>query len=151
MGFNVKLGINTSPVEKIGKNVEYSIDLVGCVLKEATSVLRPTIMVRSNNDNIMRMNYMDIPFLSRKYFIDDIISVKNGLWEISGHVDPLDTYKDAILANSVILEGTEKTQVNKYLQDQDVFITNCKRLTNIINFPQGLLDTGEFILITAGG
>lgn len=151
MGFDVKLGTSTSPVEKIGKNVNYSIDLVGCVLKEATSVLRPTIMVRSNNDNIMRMNYMHIPFLNRKYFIDDIISVKNGLWEISGHVDPLDTYMEAILSNSVILEGTEKTQINKYLTDQDVFITNCKRLTNILNFPSGLLDTGEFILITAGG
>ncbi len=151
MGFNVKLGINTSPVEKIGKNVSYSIDLVGCVLKEATSVLRPTITVRSNNDNIMLQNYMDIPFLNRKYFIDDIISVKNGLWEISGHVDPLDTYKDAILSNSVILEGTERTSINKYLPDPDVFKTNCKRLTNILNFPSGLSDTGEFILITAGG
>lgn len=150
MGFNIKLGINSSPVEKIGKNVSYTMDIVGCVLKDLTSILRPTITVRTN-DNIVSCNYMHIPVFGRSYFIDDITSLKNGFWEVSAHVDVLETYKDAILNNSVILEGTEKTQVNKYLQDQNVFITNCKRLTNIINFPQGLLDTGEFILITAGG
>lgn len=151
MGFNIKLGVNSSPVEKIGKNVSYTFDFSGCVLKELTSVLRPTIRVRTDNENIMTCNYMYIPFFGRSYFIDDITSVRNGLWDVSAHVDVLETYKDAILNNSVILEGTEKTQVNRYLQDQNVFITNCKRLTNIINFPQGLLDTGEFILITAGG
>lgn len=151
MGFNIKLGVNSSPVEKIGKNVSFDLEFVECVLKDLTSILRPTIRVRTDNDNIMRCNYMHVPFFGRYYFIDDITSVKNGLWDISAHIDVLETYKDAILNNSVILEGTEKTQVNKYLQDQNVFITNCKRLTNIINFPQGLLDTGEFILITAGG
>lgn len=151
MGFNIKLGVNSSPVEKIGKNVSFELEFVGCVLKDYTSVLRPTIRVRTEDENIMACNYMHVPLFGRYYFIDDITSLKNGLWEVSAHVDVLETYKDAILNNSVILEGSEKTQVNKYLQDQNVFITNCKRLTNIINFPQGLLDTGEFILITAGG
>lgn len=150
MGFSVSLGINTSPNEKIGKEVSYSISLAGCILKDMTSVLKPTIQVRCG-DEIMRMNYMNIPFFNRKYFIDDIVSLKNDIWDISGHVDVLDTYMNGILSNSIILEGTENININKYLPNPDVFITNCKHLTNILNFPSGLSDTGEFILITAGG
>lgn len=150
MGFTVNLCRNNSPVEKIGKDLSGGTDIIGCTLKASTSILQPVILIKSNDD-IFNYNYMKIELFNRYYFIDDIVSVNNSIWEVSGHVDVLETYKNEILANSAIMEGSEEVRINKYLPDENIFITNCKRLTNILNFPQGLSDTGEFILITAGG
>lgn len=151
MGFTVRLCNNLSPVEKIGKELDSGVDISNCRLKDSTSVIKPVIQIQSSDSGIPTYNYMYIEAFSRYYFIDDIVSINNNLWEISGHVDVLETYKNDILGNSAILENSEKKAINKYLYDPDVFLVNCKHKTDIINFPSGLLDTGEFILITAGG
>ena len=151
MGLTVTLYNNLSPVEKIGKDLQSGVSITGCTLKDSTSVMQPVIIVKSSNSGIPTYNYMYIAELQRYYFIDDITSVHNGIWEISGHVDVLETYKNDILGNSAIIENTEQVARNMYLYDRDVFQVNCKHKTDIINFPSGLLDTGEFILITAGG
>ena len=150
MGLTVKLYHNNSPVEKIGKDLTDEHIISDVLLKQNTSVSQPILVLNSAQD-IYEYNYMYIPDFERYYFRDDIISVHNNIWEISAHVDPLQSFKDDILNNEAILENTEVVNINKYLQDPDVFVTNCKHKTDIINFPSGLLDTGEFILITAGG
>lgn len=149
MSLTVSLMNNTSPVERIGKDLEAG-PTFDCLFKSGTSILRPTIVIKSS-DNLAMYNYMYISDMSRYYFIDDVVSLHNDIWEISGHVDVLETYKGDILGNEAILENTQVLNANKYLQDNDVFVTNCKHKTDIVQFPSGLLDTGEFILITAGG
>lgn len=150
MAFSVELMVNNSPVEKIGKDLTAGPTLTGVTLKHDCSVLKPVLHILSAS-NIYNYNYMYIPHFSRFYFIDDIISAGQNRWEVAAHVDPLETYKQQILDNSAIIHGTEQTGRNKYLHDQDAFVVNCKHKTDIIQFPSGLLDTGEFILITAGG
>lgn len=150
MSLTAILKVNSSPVEKIGKNLSeglsFSVDL-----KAGTSVLRPVLLLASPAANPLDgYNYMYIEEFNRYYFIDDIRSVRNNMWEISAHVDVLQTYASKILDNSAIIEGTENTGKNKYLRD-DVFVVNCKHKTDIMNFSSGLLDSGQFILITAGG
>lgn len=151
MGLTVNLMHNLSPVEKIGKNLTSGSTFNDCVLKDSTSILAPVLLLSTSDTDITSCNYMYIPAFNRYYFIDDIVSVHNNRWEISAHVDVLETYKNDILGNSAILENTEVNGKNMYLYDDDVFKVNCKHKTDIINFPSGLLDTGEFILITAGG
>lgn len=151
MSLSATLMVNSSPVEKIGKTLSEGL-IFSVNLKEDTSVLRPVLILTTISDTpITGYNYMYIEEFRRYYFIDDIKSIRNNVWEISAHVDVLQTYRDKILSNSVILEGSENTGVNKYLHDDNVFIVNCKHKTDIINFPYGLLDSGQFILITAGG
>ena len=89
MSMSVKLCHNSSPVEKIGKNIDSGTSF-DCVLKADTSVLKPTIILSSNADAIKTYNYMYIDDFKRYYFIDDIVSKNNNLWEISGHVDVLE-------------------------------------------------------------
>lgn len=151
MGFSVRLCHNSSPVEKIGKSLDAGLTIDNCVLKAATSILKPVILLLSDNAEVTTFNYMHIEALGRYYFIDDIVSINNNKWEISAHVDVLETYKGDILANDAILENSEEQAVNMYLYDPDIFKVNCKHKTDIIPFANGLLDTGEFILITAGG
>lgn len=150
MGYNIKLYKTADPANKIGKNLQSEI-LFTCLFKEDTSILHPVVIIRSNRSEISQYNYMYIQELSRYYFIDDIVSVNDNTWKISAHVDVLESFKSQILNNDAIIEGTELTAINKYIYQDDVFVTTCKHKTDIIPFSGGLLDTGEFILITAGG
>lgn len=135
--------------EKLDKTVTEGIT-VNCVLKENTSIIDPVLII-SSTQPVYNYNYVYIPMFNRYYYRTDIRSIGFNRWEFTAHVDVLKTYYEDIISNSAIMEGTEQLQINKYLPDENVFITNCKRLTNIINFPSGLNETGEFILITAGG
>jgi len=61
---------------------------------------------------------MYIAEFERYYFIDDIVSVNNNKWEVSGHVDVLETYKTGILANSAVIR--RQTNIfNTYLNDPE--------------------------------
>lgn len=120
MGFTVKLCHNNSPVEKIGKNIDSGLDITGCVLKETTSILRPVIEIYTTS-NVYTYNYMYISEFERYYFIDDIVSVNNNRWEVSGHVDVLETYSNSILAQEAVIRR-QQNRYNLYLNDPD-FIT----------------------------
>lgn len=131
MSLTVTLYNNGSPVEKIGKTLTNGSDF-SCLLKDATSILRPTIEV-SSSSNLSGFNYMYISDFSRYYFIDDIVSTHNNRWEISAHVDVLETYKTAILANTAVIKRQE-SQYNLYLDDPDFMSYNYDRIQTI-KFP----------------
>ena len=120
MSMSVKLCHNSSPVEKIGKNLDSGTSF-DCVLKADTSVLKPTIVLQTDAAAIKTYNYMYIDDFQRYYFIDDIVSKNNGIWEISGHVDVLETYKNGIKSNKAVIRRQQRVY-NLYLNDPD-FIT----------------------------
>lgn len=117
MSFSVNLYQNESPVEKIGKNLTNSHTISDVVLKRDTSILRPVLLINSAQD-IYTYNYMYISEFGRYYFIDDIRSVNNNMWEISAHVDVLETYKTEILANSAVIKR-QANIFNTYLNDPE--------------------------------
>lgn len=117
-------------------------------LKQETSITDPVIIV--DHENPALYNYVFIPSFNRYYFITDIRSIRNNIWELSMHVDVLMTYKDQIKTCSAIIDTSETIGKSEYMSN-DVYKTLVKDKTDIINFPYGLLDNGEYILITAGG
>ena len=117
MSFSVDLYVNNSPVEKIGKDLTGSHTISGVALKRDTSILKPVLLVNSAQD-IFTFNYMYISEFSRYYFIDDIRSVHDNLWEISAHVDVLETYKSKILANTAVIRR-QSLKYNTYLNDPE--------------------------------
>lgn len=144
----VELMNNQSPVNKINKY------LIGgptydCLLKENTSILRPIIILRTS-DNIASYNYMSIGAFGRYYFIDDIRSVHNDTWEIQAHVDVLETYKDAILANRAIIRRQEN-RFNLYLDDPEFKTFNTEKIQTI-KFPAntGFSKTLKYVLTVNG-
>ena len=117
MSFSVDLYVNNSPVEKIGKDLTDNHTISDVLLKRDTSILRPVLLVNSAQD-IFTFNYMYISEFSRYYFIDDIRSVHDNLWEISAHVDVLETYKSQILANTAVIRR-QSLKYNTYLNDPE--------------------------------
>ena len=70
---------------------------------------------------------MHVPSFSRYYFVNQITFVRNGLYEISCHVDVLESYKDAILnLNCRISRQTQ--EFNLLLPDNEVELRQDSRV-----------------------
>ena len=79
--------------------------LISGVLREASSLIHPSITFTS--DIIPTFNYVYIPIFNRYYYVTDITSIKNKLWQMSLTVDVLMTYKEALLACTGYIDRNE--------------------------------------------
>ena len=138
---------NTSERNAITKTLTNEISVSGS-LREESNIHNPVIMI--NAPSIIGFNYAYIPDFYRYYYLNDITSVRVGLWRLTLICDVLMSFKSAILNSYAIIDHTQTTQITEYMQS-DIWKTTVKDFTEIINFPSGLLETGEYILITAGG
>lgn len=143
----IVLGTIADEANKLNKTISNVINING-TLRQETSVINPSVLIEAQN--LSGFNYMYINDFGRYYFITDIVSVKNGLWRVTGKVDVLMSFKAGIETCPVILANTEVTQLDKYMSGE-MWKTQVKSKTDVINFPSGLNNTGEYILITSGG
>lgn len=144
----LKLYKNLSEKARIGKTLVEEIDMTG-VLHGESSVIDPTILINATQ-SIAGYNYMYINEFKRFYFINNIVAVRNGLFRVEAHVDVLESFEAPIKALSVIIDKQEKASFNKYLDSGD-WVTTCKQFTNVLSFPNGFNESGEYILLVAGG
>ena len=79
--------------------------LISGVLREASSLIHPSITFTS--DIIPTFNYVYIPIFNRYYYVTDITSIKNKLWQMSLTVDVLMTYKEALLSCTGYIDRNE--------------------------------------------
>lgn len=137
---------NESEKNKINK-ILTSVASVTGVLRDGSSIINPEIVIEYNNPT--GFNYCYIDSFNRYYFVNNITVISNKLIKLSLKVDVLESFKTSILSQNIIVDKSTN-KVNNYLHDENL-IVNVKTKTDIVNFPAGLLDNGEFILITAGG
>lgn len=137
---------NNSEKNKIGKSLAEIATLNGN-LKEETSITSPSILIEY--DTPTGFNYCYVKEFNRYYYVNDVIVERANLMRLRLAVDVLESFKDDILKQNVIIQ-TNETNNSKYLPDAN-WQTLVKTKTDIINFSNGFLDNGEFILITAGG
>lgn len=145
-GFNIILQTNNSEKNKLDKDITNIVTLNG-VLKNETSIINPVILIEGDISAFTNCNYMTIPVFGRKYFITNIRSIRNNLFEISAHVDVLSSFATQIRSNTAIIHRQEN-RWNLYLNDGSFRIyQNPMVLTR--EFPNGFT-TQEFILAVAG-
>lgn len=144
---NIILYNNMSERIAVNKTLDNEVTLTG-TLRDETDIRKPTILI--TYAGILDRNYAYIPEFGRYYYIDDIVSVRTGIWRVSMVCDVLMSFKGDILASPAIIDHTEETNITEYM-DSPIWQTLVKTKTDILNFPNGLLETGEYILITAGG
>lgn len=147
--FDVQLLVNLSERQRINKSINAGPTLSG-VLRDTSSVIDPVITVEYPDVSIY--NYAYIPlFWGRYYYILNVTSVRNGLWELTMHTDPLMSYRTQLMGVQCIIDASTTTGADEYQHGDRQWVAKAKELTDIITFPGGLDDDGEFILITAGG
>lgn len=147
MSFAISIGKNSSPANSLEKSYSEIISLSG-TLRNESEISKPTIIIETSSASIFTCNYMKIPTFGRSYFITSIKSIRNNIYEVSGHCDVLSSFASEIKNNYAIILRQENN-FNLLLND-DVF--KCKQNPRIAykKFPSQL---GQFnyILTVAGG
>lgn len=143
---NILLQYNNSEKNKMDKTITTVYDISG-TLRDATSILDPVVIFDGSVSDVRNINYMTIPEFNRSYFVTGIRSIQQGLFEISGHVDVLTTYKAQIRKCQGIV-GKQERKWNLYLNDGSLrTYHNPDIITQ--SFPSGFT-TMEFVLAVAG-
>lgn len=148
----IELYVNNSEAIVVDKNIT-PLRTVSGTLRTPSSILSPVILIDGDVE-IAKANYLWISEFERFYFVGDIVSTVNGLWELSCHVDVLSTYKNKLRTLSAILARQENVY-NLYLED-DRLLTTCRRIYWTKAFPVrpnpgNSIDGSSFILTVAGG
>ena len=141
MAFTIQLYHNNSEPERIGKSLSATQSFTGS-LKDQTSIINPSILVKSAG--VPKGNYARIEAFGRYYFITDIVSVRNELWEIKMHVDVLQTYAAQIKAGEEMVSRQE-LNYNNYMQDNQAPLSSDVK-QDIHKFEKAF-DTGSYMLV----
>lgn len=146
---DIILHVNSSERQAINKSLDSGTTLTGS-LRNESSVINPSFIIEHENPS--GFNYCYISDFGRYYFITNITAIRTGIWKIDCGVDVLMSFKTEILNLDVIVSDLSigESPTETYMQGGQ-WATTVKNKTDIINFPYGLLDDGEYILITSGG
>jgi len=140
---NILLYNNLSPDIQIHKNITPVATLTGA-LRGESNIVNPTIRIEAAD--LPACNYAYIPEFNRYYFARDIRVIRNRIFDISLQSDVLMSFDLSAITGVVI----ESNGGNNYLSARN-WVRMVKTKTDILPFSNGLLDSGEYILITAGG
>lgn len=147
MGITINLYETSSNRIEVNKTIELKMSTT-CILKDDCSIETPVILITTPT-NISKYNYMYIEDFGRYYYIN-ITSIRNGLWEVSGNVDVLMSFKNDLKKCSGIISRQENSYLNGYIND-NTHVVQSNEFNRVFNFPYGFNDAGEYVLICAGG
>ena len=112
--------------------------------KEPTSIINPRLVISAAS-----FSYNAAKWGDRYYFIDNIVSVGNGRWEVSCVLDVLATYKTEILASTQFVSYSSAGN-GSWLQDMRIPVLNdVTTRENTIGVTL-FSNTGSYILTTLG-
>lgn len=130
-----------STKQPTGTGTVYNVDL-----KSGTSFLSPTLLL--NNSGYPDFNY--VVFNGWYYFIRDIVSVRNDLWEVYCTIDALATAKSAITSSTQFVSYSSQLG-DSWLQDTRIPVkknATVAKNTTTMNF---LFNTAGFYVLSAVG
>ena len=146
MPFDVILKRNISEVNCFDKDTEIIATLTG-VISDGTSIINPSIIVDGALADISQANYVTVAEFGRSYFINDIVSFREGLVQLNCHVDVLSSFAEQIRANKGIIFRQENDW-NLYLNDGVLEVYQNPYVVTK-SFPSGF-DGQSYVLALAG-
>lgn len=142
---------NTPDEQNVIGKAKTLIDTATCTIKGNISYENPVLLLQYDSGTVDKINYMEIPELNRCYFITDLINLTGGRYEVHAKVDVLESFKNAVLGLTAIVDKVNDQNTGNLFLDDGSFIVENKEFNTVLNFPSGFNDAGEYILITAGG
>ena len=100
----INLYMNNSEKNVIGKSLTSVRNLNGTFKQEADMV---NLSIQVDLSTVPNFNYLRVPLFNRYYFVDNIVNIRDDLWEISCHVDVLESFKDTIMSTYGLIERNE--------------------------------------------
>lgn len=145
MSFTITLQKNSSPLNKVDKSLSTVATLTG-TLRNESEVVNPVILFELNE--FPDANYLTIDAFHRSYFIEDVKSVRNKIWEVHAHSDPLYSFRNQLRANTGLILRQEN-KFDLYLND-GVFKCRQNARVEYQNFPNGF-GNYNYVLLASGG
>ena len=120
------------------------VTLDGVTLKVETSTLTPTLLL-STDKNFFSDPPSEVNMDGKYYFVTNIRSIRQKLWELSCEIDVLATYKSEILENSCLIEFDES--VNSSIADTRLpVVKDVVRAGTIVSMRDIMREGGTFLL-----
>lgn len=147
MSFNIVIQTNTSEKNRVDKSLTDISTLTG-TLRNDTSIVDPVFRIEGDITQYLAANYCTVPSFGRSYFINNIRSLRAGLFEINCHVDVLSSYKTQLRENSAIIHRSERNW-NLYLNDGSIKTTQNPSISTL-EFDETFYGVHSYVLILAG-
>lgn len=138
---------SNSSKDKIVKSLATPSDFDG-FLRGECSILNPVLEIAASS--VVSYNYCYIPDFGRYYFINDAVSVRNGIWRLSLHVDVLMSYANEILSSDVVINKSASSGRSNLYFDDGSIKSEASNIVDVKNFSGGFNDSDTYILITTG-
>lgn len=99
---------NTAEDNRLDKtNYLTTVGTIYGIIREEASLIDLSVTIEV--EQLPNFNYVYIPNFNRYYYVNDITSIRNNLWEISLSVDVLMSYKEAIRGVNAFVDRNENT------------------------------------------
>lgn len=144
----VKLQLMTDENNKIRKSPVDVTTYNDVTLKNPSSVVNPDLIIADASLDPTAFNYVYIPAWHRWYFVHDVTSVNDGLWNISCHCDVLMSFSDTILDNNAIVSRQEYNY-DAMLSDPRIKVKGAP-YTQTLKFPRGFTGSYTYCLVVSG-
>lgn len=145
---NITLGKCSDDPRVIDKKMSSLASYSGS-LKNDCSIMRPTVRITGSISAVAGANYMYIPDFQRYYYITDIVSVANNVFEVSGRVDVLKS-NAADIKGSNGIACRSATNYDLFLDDGNFKLhANPKIITH--SFPAGFSYSHSTYLLMVSG
>lgn len=114
-------------------------------VKNGSSIITPTFLVTGES-----FDYNYCSFNGRYYWITDITSVRNELWEVQCRVDVLASWKNEILNSKGFIKYSSSDNNQNIKDGRNVVTSNVERTASYLNM-QMFDVNGSYILATLSG
>lgn len=156
MAFNVYLGTTSKKYNSTFRPSYEGWTKVSAVWKNAKDLDAPMLELSIATTDYPQWNAMYIPAVSAYYWITSIVSVRAGVWQVSGSMDVLATYRADILATDCYIEygnNTDASAPTRRLRDARQNISQVPQISTAeADITSGILslNVGCYILSAVG-
>ena len=117
---------NSAEHNRVNKtNFLTQVDEIYCYFKDEVNLINPTITIEYSV--LPTFNYIYIEPFNRYYYVSNITSIRNNVWELELTIDILMSYKDAIKNLKGFIDRNENTFNSNIIDNKVVFEQNYSK------------------------
>ena len=121
---------NKSVNNVVNKQIVRIKNMSNVIIKENSSIINPVFIIKNvTNQKIIKTNSLFSDDFNRYYYINNIVAINGGMFELHCSVDVLYTYKNEIKKLTTLIDRQENVY-NNYIVDTELPL-RCERQLDV--------------------
>lgn len=122
-----------------------------CSFKDSVNCITPVLLLNYSGD--FPYNYCSFTFCgkNRYYFINNVTSARNDLWEISCEIDTLATYRDSIIGSTAYVMYATNNYSPGLIDKRIPVIYNASKSTSSVQIFSNFYNASGYFIVTCVG